>query len=415
MLRTYFLGDSTMKTALVSLGVLLLSLGCGASGGSDKPSNTAGTNSGGSGNGGSGGKSGGAGGAGAGMSNASGSAQGGSSAGNGTSGSSAGGQAGSNSGGGGAGGTGGGSAKVFECPAGPYEALTLTGLTPARVPGVPPADAFNNNNNDFTNIEGDVWFEGALYVSEIAGGTAPPPSRILKITADDQVSIVMPDSGSNGLAFDATGQFYGTLHKDGSVSKLDLVAKTATPVVSMFMAARFGSPNDLTFHGNGTLYFTDPSWQAPMPNPQSDTRAYWVAPGGQPQPIPGAANNPNGITLSTNQDFLYVAGQNPIKRYPVMADGSLGAGADFGTGTASIDGMVVDCADNLYAAAGGDGVKVFDKTGAPLGTIAVSGLGQATNVAFGGADHKTLYISGQGSGDQKGLFKVAMSVPGYPY
>jgi gluconolactonase len=413
MLGTYFLGDSTMKTALVSLGVVLLSLGCGASDGPDKPSNTAGMNGGGNG---SGGGAGGAGGASAGTSHASGSAQGGSSAGNSAAGS--GGSAGSTSGGvggGGAGGTGGGPATGFQCPAGPFEAPTLTGLTPTRVAGVPPADTFNNNNNDFTNIEGDVWFEGALYVSEIGGGTNPPPSRILKITADDQVSIVMPDSGSNGLAFDAMGQFYGALHKDGSVSKLDLVAKTATPVVSMFMTARFGSPNDLTFHSNGTLYFTDPSWQAPTPNPQTETRAYWVAPGGEPQAIPGASNNPNGITLSKSQDFLYVAGQNPIKRYPVMADGSLGTGADFGTGTGGFDGMVIDCADNLYAAAGADGVKVFDKTGAPLGTIAVSGLGQATNVAFGGSDHKTLYISGQGSGDQKGVFKVAMSVPGYPY
>jgi gluconolactonase len=42
-------------------------------------------------------------------------------------------------------------------------------------------------------------------------------------------------------------------------------------------------------------------------------------------------------------------------------------------------------------------------------------LGQVTNVAFGGADHKTLYISGQGSGMQKGLFKVQMNVPGFPY
>jgi gluconolactonase len=414
MLKTYFRGDSMMKTALVSLGVLLLSLGCGASDGPDKPSNTAGTNTGGNGSGGSGA----AGGPGGGMANTSGSAQGGSSAGNGTSGSSTGGQAGGSAGGGGAGaggGGGGGTAKAFECPAGPYEAPVLTGLTATRIPGVPPADAFNNNNNDFTNIEGDVWFEGALYVSEIGGGTNPPPARILKITADDQVSIAMPDSGSNGLAFDAMGQFYGTLHKDGSVSKLDLVAKTATPVVSMFMNARFSSPNDLTFHSNGTLYFTDPSWQAPMPNPQTETRAYWVAPGGQPQAIPGASNNPNGITLSKEQDFLYVAGQNPIKRYPVMADGSLGAGADFGTGTGGIDGMVIDCADNLYAAAGADGVKVFDKTGASLGTIAVAGLGQATNVAFGGADHKTLYVSGQGSGEQKGVFKIAMNVPGYPY
>src|SRR5687768_14489129 len=97
-------------------------------------------------------------------------------------------------------------AKAWAAPAagsgegGAVEAPKLTGLTPKRVAGVPPPDAFNNNGNDFTNIEGAVWFEDALYVSEIAASKAnPPPSRILKITADDQVSIAVPENtGSNG-------------------------------------------------------------------------------------------------------------------------------------------------------------------------------------------------------------------------
>lgn len=393
-----------MKAALVCFTTLVFVVGCGAGGGTDKPSNTAGTNAGGVGQGGSGN--------GGGMSSGTG-GKSGSNNGGGDAGTDAGGKAG---GGGGSGGTGGSATgKGFECPAGPFEAPKLSGVTPMRVEGVPPADAFNNQNNDFTNVEGDVWFEGALYVSEIAGGNNPPPARIIKVTADDQVSVVMPNSGSNGLAVDATGQLWGTLHSDGSVSKLNLATMMATPVVMKFMDARFGSPNDLTFHTNGTLYFTDPGWQAPNPNPQSETRAYRVAPGGQPEPIPGATNKPNGISLSVKQDFLYVASLGPLKRYPVMPDGSLGAGADFAGGPSGIDGMVVDCADNLYVASGSQGVKVFDKAGAPIGTITVAGIGDATNVAFGGADHQTLYISGQGGKGMKGLFKLAMNVPGYPY
>jgi gluconolactonase len=177
----------------------------------------------------------------------------------------------------------------------------------------------------------------------------------------------------------------------------------------MFMGARFGSPNDLTFHSNGTLYFTDPSWQAPSPNPQSATRAYRVPPGGQPEAIE-VLNQPNGITLSKNQDFLYIGG-GQLKRYPVMPDGTLGQGTDFGGGGS--DGMVIDCGDNLYVTQ--NGVQVYSADNMSLGTIQVQGLGQATNVAFGGSDHKTLYITGQGSSGQQGLFKVAMNIPGYPY
>lgn len=395
-----------MKTALVSLGVALLSLGCGASGGPDKPSNTAGTSS-----GGNGGSSGGAGGAGAGMSSTSGSSQGGASGGSGTSGSNQGGGGASTAGSGGTGGSGGTAAKGFECPAGPFEAPKLTGLTPQRVEGVPPPDAFNNNGNDFTNIEGAVWFNGALYVSEIAAGKSnPPPSRILKITADDQVSIAIPENtGSNGLAVSPAGELYGALHSDGTVSKLSLAGGAAMPVASMFMGARFGSPNDLTFHSNGTLYFTDPGWQAPNPNPQSAQRAFIMKVGGQPEVI-DTYERPNGITLSKNQDFIYIAG-GQLKKYPVMPDGTVGQGTNFGGGGG--DGMVLDCGDNLYVTQ--NGVQVYSSANQHLGTIQVQGLGSTTNVAFGGPDNKTLYITGQGSGAQAGLFKVAMNVPGYPF
>ena len=393
-----------MKAGLVSLAAVWLSLGCGASGGPDKPSNTAGTSSGGNGSGG-----GTAGATSAGMSNGGSKADAGSSSGgNSTSGSGSGGDAGS---GGGAGGSGGGAAKGFECPAGAVEAPKLAGLAPTRVAGVPPADAFNNNGNDFTNIEGPVWYQGALYVSEIAASKPnPPPSRILKITADDQVSVAVPENtGSNGLAFSPAGDLVGALHSDGSVSTLSLSGDPAVPLVSMFMGGRFGSPNDLTFHSNGTLYFTDPGWQAPTLNPQPSQSAYILKPGGQPELI-DTYERPNGITLSKNEDFLYIAG-GQLKKYPVMADGSVGAGTAFGGGGG--DGMVLDCGDNLYIAQ--NGVQVYSAANVSLGTIQVQGLGSTTNVAFGGVDNKTLYITGQGSGTQKGLFKVALNVAGYPY
>ena len=49
-----------------------------------------------------------------------------------------------------------------------------------------------------------------------------------------------------------------------------------------------------------------------------------------------------------------------------------------------------------------------------LGRINVTGgIQGVTNVAFGGADHMTIYISALGN--QKGLFQMQMAVPGMPY
>jgi gluconolactonase len=397
-----------MKVALFSLTSLVVVLGCGGSGGTDKPASTAGTSNGGGGAGTSGG-AGGTGGSGAGMTaggsqSQSGSASGGSTSGSGSGGSSA----GAGAGGGGTGGGSGGGSQAFSCPSGAVEAPKLTGLTVMRVEGVPPADSFNNNNNDATNIEGPVWIGDSLYVSEIASSNA---SRVLKITAAGQVSIAIPaDSGTNGLATNAQGELFGAVHKDGSISKLSLSGGAAVPVVTMFMGARFSSPNDLTFHKNGTLYFSDPKWQAPTPNPQSAMRAYRVPVGGEPVAIE-ELEQPNGMTLSKNQDVLYIGG-GQLKKYPVMADGTLGTGSTFVQGGQS-DGMVIDCADNLYTT--GNGVTVYSPAGMEIGKISVNNINSVTNVAFGGADHKTLYITSQGNKDQKGLWKVAMNIAGMPY
>lgn len=303
---------------------------------------------------------------------------------------------------------------LFACPPGPFAPPVLSGK-PQRVEGVPPADDFNDHNREFTNVEGAVWLGDALYVSEINPGRAapnqPPPSRVLKVSATGEVSVaISPDSGSNGLALDRAGDLFGAIHRDGSISRLSLTGAAPIPIVSRYAGARFDSPNDLTFHASGTLYFTDPDWQAPTPRPQAATRAYRVPPGGEPIAI-DELSQPNGITLSKDQDFLYIGG-GTLRRYAVAHDGSLGPGESFGGGI-STDGMVVDCADDLYAAA--DGVRVLDRSGKLLGRIEVPELGQVTNVAFGGPEHRTLYITGQGAGTKKGLFELALGLPGFPY
>jgi gluconolactonase len=181
------------------------------------------------------------------------------------------------------------------------------------------------------------------------------------------------------------------------------------------MGARFNTPNDLAIHSNGTIYFSDPNYQAPRIRPQAQTRVYRLPVGGTPQPIPSSASpdpftTPNGITLSLHEDYLYVAAATG-RRYPVMPDGTLGAGEDF-QAASRVDGMVIDCAGNLYAARGGN-VVVATAAGAMLGTSAVPDVQSVTNVAFGGADRKTLYITGLG--DEKGLFQIPLTIPGRPY
>jgi gluconolactonase len=328
------------------------------------------------------------------------------------------GMAGSGGGGGASGGTAGssGQAGVWRCPVGVTGTPTLGTLT--RVAGVPPSDAFNMMNGTFGNIEGPVWTGDALYMTEMTvmpydqQNNEVKMGRLLKLTPGGQVTIEMADSGSNGLAFDGTS-LLAAVHKDGSIKRFALPGYAATNVASMYMNARFNSPNDLAVHtATGTVYFTDPQFNAPNTRPQAMERVYRVAPGGMPEPFPDQVSGPNGISLSPAEDFLYLSAGNG-RRYPVMPDGTLGAGADFAA-TSQGDGMAVDCAGNLYVAKSNQpNVVVYTAAGTMIGTITVPEVQGATNVAFGGADHKTLYVTGMGN--QKGLFQMTLNLPGLPY
>jgi gluconolactonase len=174
----------------------------------------------------------------------------------------------------------------------------------------------------------------------------------------------------------------------------------------------------LTIRSDGTIYFSDPDFQAPSPDPQSAQRLYRVPPGGQPAPEAAVTQQPNGVTLSPDEKTLYVSGSGQLSKFAVMTDGSLGTGSNFlMSGQGKGDGMAVDCAGNLYVSGVDADLHVYSPAGMEIGTIIVGTGGDklqsTTNVAFGGTDHKTLYITGLGN--TRGLFKIALNVSGKPY
>jgi gluconolactonase len=260
------------------------------------------------------------------------------------------------------------------------------------------------------NLEGPVWIAGALYVSEIADTGTPPDARVLKYTPGTGVEVFIENAGTNGLAVGPDGALYGAVHTSGTISRFDLQNPQAAPTVvaGMYDGIRFNSPNDLTFRDDGVLYFTDPDWQAGSER-QAEERAYWVSTEGAITPIDGAPSKPNGITLSPDQNTLYIAGTSDLMAFPVNTDGSVGTGSPFGTGHSGNDGMGVDCAGNLYVTEESN-VVVLSPAGDVIGSLSVaSGV---TNVAFGGSSGTTVYITKLNPPE---LYEVDVGIPGYPY
>jgi gluconolactonase len=339
----------------------------------------------------------------------------------------AGGSGGNGGGASGTGGSGGATGFVrYTCPTGPFTPDFGSLGMPTRINGAPPSDSFNNDGNNFTVIEGPVWITDALYVSEFGSASKPPPSRILKIDASDNVSVAFPsvnDTGSNGLAVDSSGNLVTANHGVGGIVAYPLPSGSpATTLVSMFMGARFDSPNDLTVRSDGAIYFTDFSGdQTPSPAPQTQSRVYLLPHGSTTATALFAdTNNPNGIALSLDEQSLYVGDGSGVQKYAVNSDGTVTTpgtavdAADFSN--QNTDGMAIDCAGDLYVVrVNTHDIVIVSPAGQKLGTITVPGSGQISNAAFGGTDHKTLYITVLGTGTTRGVFKLAMPLPGMPF
>ena len=348
--------------------------------------------------------------------------------------------------GGQAGGTGGaagsGSGFVpYVCPSGmsaPSASAFPAGSTSVQVPGAPPVDNFDGSQgNGFTNVEGPVWIGNALYFSEMTSGNNPPPSRLLKIDASNTVSQFYPsggggDSGSNGNAVDGNGNLVTANHGVGGIVSYTVPGAAKTTIINSFGGKRFNSPNDLTIRSDGTIYFTDPNFQAPNPTPQPNTGVYMVKPGASTATeLISTLSNPNGITLSLDEKALYVGHGGGVYSYAVNADGTIGTTATHvdasNLDNNATDGMAIDCAGDLYVVrvntkdidvvsfGGNAGSYNPNSAGTHLTTLTGIANAQLTNAAFGGTDHKTLFVTAQGSKPNKGVFKLTMPIPGMPY
>ena len=171
------------------------------------------------------------------------------------------------------------------------------------------------------------------------------------------------------------------------------------------MGKRLNSPNDLIYHSNGDLYFTDPpyglekNWDDPA-RELDFCGVFRRSKDGTLTLLTKEMTRPNGIAFSPDEKTLYVSNSDPKmaiwKSFPVKADGTLGEGKVFFDTTSWVekkkglpDGMKVDQAGNLFAAGPG-GILVLSPAAKHLGTIA-TGVNTA-NCAFG-EDGMTLFVA----------------------
>lgn len=213
------------------------------------------------------------------------------------------------------------------------------------------------------------------------------------------------EPGSNGLTTDSEGRLVLCEHGDRRVGRVEKDGRHVT-LAHQFQGKRFNSPNDLVYHSNGDLYFTDPPYglEKAMQDPAKELAfqgVYRLRPNGEVTLLTDQMSRPNGIAFSPDEKTLYVANSDPKRAvwmaFDVKPDGTLGTGRVFFDSTASVgpakkglpDGMKVDASGNIFATGPG-GVLVFSPDGKHLGTI---NTGEATANVGWGDDGSVLYIT----------------------
>lgn len=272
-------------------------------------------------------------------------------------------------------------------------------------------DAANTTRTEPGLFEGPVWIKDSLYFSDFVFSTGFS-SRIQKLDANGVVTTLIEDSGSNGLAVDKDGFILAGTHKYKSLSRFNPETGERSSVVEQFNGNVFNSPNDLAVAKDGTIYFTDPAFQRDAaPGGQEKTGVYRLAVDGTVTLVDDTISNPNGISLSPANDVLYVAGGGEngfLRAYSIVA-GIPQSGKNLVANVSVPDGMAVDCLGNIYVTEHTvRRVRVFTPAGEQIAQATTDA--NITNAAFGGAEGKTLYLTGAGS-----LWKIELDITGSAY
>ena len=265
--------------------------------------------------------------------------------------------------------------------------------------------------------EGPVWDQVGkqLFFVDIVGDT------IWKWVPGQGSEIVMRPSGkANGMTYDKEHRLVVAGWGERTIWRFEPDG-VITTLASYYEGKKLNSPNDIVVKSDGAIYFTD-----------SEGGLVNVAHGGQDVQryldfqgvyrlspdesdlmlATGDVYYPNGLAFSPDESQMYVndSRKGLIHVFDVDASGELRNGRLYyemiGEEPGIADGMKVDVEGNVYCT-GPAGIHVIHPSGRLMGRLKIPG--HTTNLAWGGEDWRTLFVTTYTS-----VYRTRLEISGIP-
>lgn len=302
--------------------------------------------------------------------------------------------------------------------------MTATPPPPGTLPAPPASPLLEEGARLERVATGATWAEGPLWI---------PQRRALRFSdiPGDRILEFVEDSGelrvhaqgvefTNGRTLDLDGSVLECSHGLRAVVRDTAVApgqeRRAEVVVDRFGEHRLNSPNDVVVASDGAVWFTDPSYGIKRPaeghagrEEYGDRYVFRLdRETGRLSPVVIDVEAPNGLAFSPDESLLYVADSslspadadspNPARPrghalhvYDVVEKRHAKNGRILAEVSPGLpDGIRVDTEGRIWSSSG-SGVQVFAPDGERLLDLPVPEV--VANLAFGGADGRTLYIT----------------------
>lgn len=198
-------------------------------------------------------------------------------------------------------------------------------------------------------------------------------------------------STANGIRFGKDQSMFLADYTGHNVLKVNIQTKA----VSVYAHdSLLNQPNDLAICANGRMFASDPNWK-------QSTGQLWKVENNQFHLLTNDMGTTNGVEVSPDEKTLYVneSVQRSVWAFDLDAEGNISNKRlfhqfeDFG-----MDGMRCDVDGNLYITRHGKGtVAKLSPDGALLLEVQMKGK-KPSNIAFGGKDGKTVYVTLQDRG-----------------